>query len=174
MKVLSMNKPPPQPPQPPEFDRKLQFYPFHLLGIALLILVPVLALLGVFGETSAVVQGASNGIELEVHYSNRIHFQGLDGTEIRIRNTTGNVISSLTVAIDKAFLDNFSDLAFTPEVTQITEAAYLVELSEVQPGETRIVTYDSRGKIAGSHLGNVTVVSADNGPTVVLETLIIP
>jgi hypothetical protein len=164
----------PEPPQPPEYERKLKFYPYQLIGIPLLFLIPILALFGVFGETSTVIQSEANGIELEIHYANRVLFQGLDGTEIHVRNATETVIPALTISIEKAFLDNYSDIAFTPDVEEINDVAYILELSDVQPSETRIVTYDSRGKIIGAHRGTVTASYEGDGPSVILETFIIP
>ena len=164
----------PQPPQPPKFERKLHFYPFQLIGIPILFVIPILALLGVFGETSTTIQQAENGLELEVHYSNRVLFQGLDGTEIHVENTSNQTISNLTIQIEKSFLDNYSDLSFTPEVDEITEQAYVIELLDVQPGETRIVAYDSRGKIVGSHQGRITASTATSSVAVSLDVWIIP
>jgi hypothetical protein len=164
----------PQPPQPPKFERKLKFYPYQLIGIPLLFLIPILALLGLFGETSTSIQSADSGIEINVHYPNRIHFQGLDGTEIAIRNTTENVIPLVTVSVEKAFLDAYSDVTFTPDVDRITEEVYMIDLTDIPSGETRYITIDSRGKIAGSHRGFVTASADDIGPSVTLETFIFP
>jgi hypothetical protein len=164
----------PEPSQPPEFERKLKFYPFQLISFPLLFIIPILALFGVFGETSTVIQSEANGIELEIHYANQVLFQGLDGTEIHVRNASDTVMSTLTISIEKAFLDNYSDIAFTPDVEVINDLVYILELSDVQPGETRIVTYDSRGKIIGAHRGTVTASYEGAGPSVVIETFIIP
>jgi hypothetical protein len=171
----------PQPPQPPEFDRKLHFYPFQLIGIPILLLIPLLALFGVFGETSTSVEQSENGITLNIQYSNRVHFQGLDGTEIHVQNTRSQPIPLLTVSIEKAFLDNYSDISFIPDVDEITDEAYFIRLEDVQPGETRVVTYDSKGKLVGSHQGTITAAASDGDDTpvsastaVILEVFIFP
>lgn len=164
----------PQPPQPPDFDRKLHFYPYQLIGLPILFLIPLLALFGVFGETSTTVEQVGSGITLEVEYSNRVHFQGLDGTEIRVQNTSDQAIPVLTVSIEKAFLDNYSDISFTPDVDAITDEAYIIRLEDVQPGEARIVTYDSKGKIAGQHHGTVTATTGEASTSVTLDIFIFP
>jgi hypothetical protein len=163
-----------QPAQPRAFEPRLKFYPYQLIGIPILFLIPILALFGVFGETSTVAQSEANGIDLEVHYTNRVLFQGLDGTEIQVRNATDAVIPILTITVEKAFLENYSDISFAPNVDKINDEAYFFELLDVQPNETRIVTYDSRGKIAGSHSGTVTASYEAGDASVTVETFIIP
>lgn len=164
-----------EPPQPPDdFSPHLSFYPFQLIGIPLLFLIPILALFGVFGETKATLQGVGNGLEMEVTYSNRVLFQGLDGSDISVTNTTNDLIPTLTVTIETAFLDNFSDVDFAVSVTDVTDNVYIIELTDVQPGETRRVSYESRGAVAGSHRGIINAFAGASNVSVTVESLIIP
>jgi hypothetical protein len=170
----------PQPPQPPKFERKLHFYPFQLIGIPILFLIPILALFGVFGKTSTSVENSGSGLSLHVDYANRVLYQDTDGTEIRVQNTSDQPYPMLTVAIEKQFLDNYSDISFMPEIDEITNDAYFIRFEDVQPGETHIVKFDSKGKVAGQHRGMIIVNAGGEDEPVIassavtLETLIIP
>jgi hypothetical protein len=164
----------PQPPQPKEQKRSLRFYSYQVIGIPLLFLVPILAVFGVFGETTTMLNSSNGGIELEVKYTNRVLFQGLDGTEIAVRNTSEEVLEMVIISIDKAFLDAYSDVDISPDVSVITEEAYLVELSQLQPGQTQFVTIDSRGRLIGNHQGTIRATANDLSTSVTLEVFIIP
>lgn len=41
----------PQPPEVPDIKRRIQLHPWQWIGIPLFLLIPILALFGVFGET---------------------------------------------------------------------------------------------------------------------------
>ena len=91
-----------------------------------------------------------------------------------MQNTSDQAIPVLTVSIEKAFLDNYSDISFTPDVDAITDEAYIIRLEDVPPGEARIVTYDSKGKIAGQHHGTVTATTGEASTSVTLDIFIFP
>jgi hypothetical protein len=164
----------PEPAQPAEVKRRFQLYRYQWIAIPLLFLVPILAIFGVFGETATTVQSSQAGLELEVQYSDRILFQGLDGTEIAIRNTSDQVLETVTLSIDKAFLTAYSDIAFSPDVDVITDEAYIIELTNLQPGQTQFVTIDSRGKLIGRHRGIIRATVNELSVSVTLDVFIIP
>lgn len=172
---MSQNEQPiAQPPQPDEQTRRIHFYGYQGMGLCVLFLIPILALLGVFGETSTTLYAAEGDLELTVQYSNRILFQGLDGTEIAIHNNGDQRLERVTLSIDKAYLDAYSDISFSPDVTRITGDAYIIELLNVQPGQTQVVTMDSRGKLVGSHQGMIDVTAGAQSVSLMLDVFIIP
>jgi hypothetical protein len=60
-----------QPPQPPEIEKNLAFYPEQWIGIPFLMLLPILALLGVFGEGYNEASASSDALAITVEYPTR-------------------------------------------------------------------------------------------------------
>ncbi len=163
-----------QPPQPPDFKRKIDFYPFQLIGIPLLFLLPILALFGYLSETTTVVRESGKGMEIVVNYPGRINYQSLDRTEITVTNTTGGAIPDMAVMIDKTYLESFAEISFMSDIKEITGEAYVFDLSNLPPHESRSVVYESRGAAIGSHSGTITVSSGEDTLTAVVETFVYP
>lgn len=164
----------PQPPKPPELERKMLFYPYQLIAIPLLLLIPVLALFGVFGETMATAAASQNGIELEVDYPTRMLYHSDQTIEVQVRNTTGSALPLVTVTLDVSYLNGFSDLSFVPSNVVISDDVYRINFENVQAGETRILTIDTVSVEYGSHQGTISVTAGANGPSVTVSTFIIP
>jgi hypothetical protein len=57
------------PPSPPEIQRKLAFYPYQIIGLVMILAVPLLAVLGVFGETFAEVTASNSNLAVQVTYT---------------------------------------------------------------------------------------------------------
>jgi hypothetical protein len=163
-----------KPPQSTEFKRELDFYPFQVIGIPLIFIIPMLALFGVLGETTTILHATGNSIEVSVSYSNRINLQSFDEMEISIRNTSNEAISSLTVSIEKAFLDNFSEISFLVDISEISDEAYVIELLDLEPKEAKIIRFSSRGTVFGSHQGIITVSTGEDAVRILIETFIFP
>jgi hypothetical protein len=163
-----------KPPQPPEIPRRIHLYPYQWVGFLCLFLIPVLALFGVFGETRDVAQIQANGIELTVMYTNRVHFHAQSTTRILVRNTQTEVMPAIQVAIDRSLLDNYAELTFMPGVAEITASEFVIQLTGIPPGETRVILLNSRGKIPGFHQGMVTASAGEEQITVKLEVFIFP
>jgi hypothetical protein len=115
-----------------------------------------------------------DGIDLEVIYVNRIHYQARNGTQISVTNTTDEVMPTLNILFERAFLDNFIDLSSIPNISEINENAYIVTFSDIQPHETQIIALESRGKFAGFHQGTITASTGDQEVSVTLEVFIFP
>jgi hypothetical protein len=165
----------PQPPQPPSVDRKLQLYPYQYIGIPLLILIPILALFGVFNETYSTATGSSADFELQVKYPVRGLYNMPHTIEVTIRNKSEQVVPSLSLSFDKNYMDAFKQIVFLPDDLTITDQGYTVNLTNVQSGEMRVVTVSVEPDRYWQHWGSVTVI-ADGAESakVQLESFIFP
>jgi hypothetical protein len=145
------------PPDAPEIKRRLMFHPLQLIGMPLVILIPVLALLGFFGETQQNRQISSPDFGLYVEYYDRTRYQSEAMVRAAVRNLTDEPIPAVTVAFDRDYIDSFSEVTMMPDVRQITERDYEVELTNLLPGQTYWITLDMKGEKYGQHQGSVTV-----------------
>jgi hypothetical protein len=139
------------PPQAPDIPRQWILYNYQYIAIPLLLLIPVLALFGVLGETSTTVEAAGEGIALRVHYPDRAHYEAYNHVEVTVRNESGADISGVMVEFERELLDHFSQLSVNPSLTEITETAYRVELGDIGAGEERLVTLDYQPDMNGAH-----------------------
>jgi hypothetical protein len=163
----------PQPPQPPDVERELQFYPWQIAGIVLIALVPILALFNVFGEAFETTSAASAELEINVLYPARYTYSMINSVEVSVHNLSAQSIPTVTVRIDRSYLDSFSHVNITPGPKTITEDAYEVELTDLTAGEVRRVVAEIQGDKYGMHEAFITAVPEGAGPVEVSITTIV-
>lgn len=140
-----------EPPQAPDIPRQWKFYNYQYIAIPLLLLIPVLALFGVLGETSTTVEAADEGLVLRVHYPDRAHYEAYNHIEVTVRNESAGTLSGVTIEFDRELLGQFSQLSVNPSLSEITETVYRVELDDIESGGERVVTLDYQPDMNGSH-----------------------
>jgi len=148
-----------EPPKAPDIPRQWKFYNYQYIAIPLLLLIPLLALLGVLGETSATVEAENEGLIVRVIYPDRAHYEAYNHIEVTVRNESGGDISGAFVEFERELLDNFSQLGVNPSLTEITETAYRVELGDLEAGAERVVTLDYQPDMNGTHDSWVRLVA---------------
>lgn len=159
-----MNKQPPEPassdvnrgswtapPQAPEMPRQWKFYRFQYVALPILLLIPILALMGVFGETAATIEAVSAGFIVRVQYPDRAHYEANNQIVVTLRNETGRDLSNVSVEFDRKLLDQCSELSFNPALKEITESVYRVEVGGLRAGGERVVTLDYQPDMNGHH-----------------------
>lgn len=165
----------PEPPQPPPFQRKLQIAPLQMVVIPLLLLIPLLALFGLFGENHASAQGNNQELNVRVDYVSRYRYKMINTMMVEVTNQSGQSPITITVAFDRSYIDGFSEVTFTPSTETITAEAYEVELTEVAAGETRVVEVEMRGEHYWTHKGLVSASGADGEPVeIAVRTTVLP
>jgi hypothetical protein len=144
-----------EPPQPPEIQRKLQFHLVQWIGMPFLILIPILAVLGVFGKTTDEARAENETVAISVTFPTRTHYGVEEIMEVRVTNTSDQTIPSLRILFDADYFSKFSQLSFVPEVDQVTDTSYEIELTDVLPDETRLLTVDYAAQAMGNYPGYV-------------------
>lgn len=164
-----------KPPQPPPISRKFEIRLYQMIGLPLIMLVPILALLGIFGETVDSTVISSPQLEMRVEYPTRFRYKMLDSITVTLRNVSGQPISALDVRFARAYIRGFSTVTFTPPVKSITEEDYILELNDLQPEETRIITVSIQAEKYGTHKGTIRVTpESAESVQVSLGTFIFP
>jgi hypothetical protein len=118
------------PPPPPEVRRRVMLHGAQWIGIPLLMLVPVLALLGVFGESRRHAEAGSDVLRVEVDYPQR-HRTGLrSDIVVRLRNVSSAPLDGVSVAFDPAYFSDAFNVLFNPPAS----APHEVALPVLEPG----------------------------------------
>ena len=147
----------------------------QLIGIPLMMLIPILALLGVFGETVHEVTEAGRELEMHVRFPARFRYKMIDSITVSVRNASNQPITSVNITFDRAYIESFSTVTFIPSVKQVTETVYIVELTNLRPGEVQVVSLSVQAEKYGNHQGVITVKpDGEEGLQARLTTLTFP
>lgn len=133
----------------PDRPRKLRMHTFQLIGIPLLILIPVLALLNVFGVTRDYAEDSSAEVTLRVEFPTRYRYKQIENVQVEVENLSQHRIDTLIVAFDRTYVQNFSTPTFIPSPSEPFE----VEVSNMEPGSTRRIWAELQGESYGRHTG---------------------
>jgi hypothetical protein len=147
----------PGPPEAPDIERKLQFDKLQLIGVPILMLLPILALFGLFGETFDHSSAETAEVALHVEYPSRYRHGRTNPLRITVTNRSPQPLAHLTVAVSRDYVERFSEVAAVPEITAIDEAAFLIEFEEIPPGAERRVLLELRAWEHGYHRATVWV-----------------
>lgn len=132
------------PPAPPEMKRRVTIYPMQALGMSLIALIPLLALLGVFGEVDQRISTTGASFTVQAEYPARTRHRVFETITITITNAAQQAYESATVEVSEDFIASFAEVAFDVEVDRITPEAYVFQLDDFQPGESRIIGVELR------------------------------
>ncbi|HEY3477015.1 MAG TPA: hypothetical protein VGK56_20520 [Anaerolineales bacterium] len=122
-----------------------------------MILIPVLALLGMFGESYHEITTSNPDLEVQVRYPTRFRYKMIDAVTVSLTNISAQPFATAHIGFDREYVEGFSAVIFTPSVKHITDTVYLVELNDLQPGETRIISVSIQAEEYGRHKGTITV-----------------
>ncbi len=165
----------PQPPQSPDFKREFRLYPYQWITIPLLFIVPILAIFGLFDANIVDVRASGDNVELRVEYSTRYRYYMDVPAYVFVTNTSDAALPVITVRFDRAFVDNFIEIQFTPDTNAVTERWYEVDLEDVQAGETRMIRVDLQADDYGTQRGTVAVAVGETAVAdVQLDSFIYP
>ena len=165
-----MASPNPSPPRAPSIEPKIELTRKQRIGIPILLDVPILALFGLFGETQGHAHTTSGSIDLEVSYPARFRYRQVQSLDVSVRNLSTSVADTIKVSFDTAYISRFSSVRFDPAA----RSAYTVDLTDVKPSESRLVSVELWGQDYGSHRGTVVARHGTDSPIVHLSTFVFP
>jgi hypothetical protein len=140
-----------------------------------MLMIPILALFGVFGETVDEATESSRELEMHVRFPTRFRYKMIDTITVSVRNASNQPITSVHITFDRAYIESFSTVTFIPSVKQVTETVYIVELTDLRPGEVQVVSLSVQAEKYGNHQGVITVKpDGEDGLQARLTTLTFP
>lgn len=150
----------PQPPQPPKIQQHVNLSRGQLIGLPVLLLIPILALLGVFGLTEEQATRSGEEFELTVHYSGRAQYMAGFDLVIEVTNLSNQPREGVMVGLSRTFVDSFTEASFLPSVGLVTGSEYLFDLGTMPAAASRTVSARLTPGSYWSTPGTVTVSSS--------------
>lgn len=160
----------PRPSDPPAVKRHVVLTVKQRLGLPLIAAVPLLALLGVFGEHSNTTSVRSTSLEVHAWYPARFRYRQIQALRIDVRNISRVTLDTVKVSVDTAYVSRFSSVRFDPAPA----AAYIVPLTHLRPGEHGLVSAELWGEQYGRHRGRITVTAAGDSVAMSISTFVFP
>lgn len=158
------------PPDAPDIPRRVRLYPGQWIGIPILILIPLLAMLSVFGETRATAEASDGPVHVEVDYPTRLRTGQRSEIEVRVRNLSAAALTAVTLSFDPDYFARFADVSFMPG----PGAPYELELTGLGPGETSVLRIELEGDRAWRSHGRISVHHDGGAAHLPLSTFTFP
>jgi hypothetical protein len=158
------------PPEPPVVTPRFAFTRKQYIGIPLLTLIPVLTLLGVFGEKREFVQATSRSLEMRIEYPSRFRYRQVQPLDITITNVSVHTLDTVMVSLDTAYITRFSSVRISPEPTQ----NFVVTLMNLRPQEARLIHAELWGERYGSHRAEIIGAASADTVRQQIHTFVFP
>jgi hypothetical protein len=162
--------PDPSPPRAPSIEPRVQLSAKQLVGFPIMLLIPILALFGVFGESEAHARAKSASLEMMVSYPSRMHYRQVQSLQVTVRNLAPTMADTVKVAFDTSYISRFTGVRFDPSA----KTAYVVDLTDVKPSESRLISVELEGQVYGSQRSRVVARHGADSAMVHLRTLVFP
>lgn len=159
-----------QPPQPPSVKKRFQFTKAQWIGMPVILLIPVLALIGLFDTHSTRVTATVGDLQITVEHPTSVRYKRNEPISIVVQNLSASTFPTVTVAIDNAYINGFSTVTFTPDVDEVTADAFILHLEDVQPNESRRIAIEIQGEHYWGHTGTVTAKATAKATAEVHDT----
>lgn len=131
-----MTAPLPLPPHPPRYRREVRLGALEWIGIPALALLPVLALSGALGPSSArMVVQAPDALWMDVSHPSRLRHLGTGELVVSVTNTGAKGTQALAIGFDEDYLAHFSSIEALPAPEAFRSGRAWVSLPTLAPGE---------------------------------------
>jgi hypothetical protein len=141
------------PPEAPDLPRQIHLYRAQYIGLPILFLLPVPAVLGVFGEARDDARMAFGGVELAVDYPSRLRSGQRSEITVRVRNSAADPPGPLFMVWDTAYLHGFAALERLPGRQGVSPHAVALA-----PGEEWTIRLELEGGALWQHRGSVAAL----------------
>ena len=159
-----------EPPAVPDIERRLALTRKQRIGLPLLAAVPLLALLGFFGERARTRHIESASFNVDITYPLRFRYRQIQPLRVSVKNTWRDTIDTVRVSFDTAYISRFSSVRFDPSIT----SAYVVPITHLTPLSSGLVSVELWGERYGMHYGTITVSTRTEYITVGISTFVFP
>lgn len=159
-----------EPPKAPTIPAKIRLNRSEKMGLPFLFLLPVLAVAGAFGPATEVVEGQTSSVGWSAEYPSRLRFQNSERLNVRVQNRSQVTLAQVKLAFDPNYIHAFTTVAFDPAPSK----SYEVELQNLAPGESRLVSVQLAAEQYGPHKGWIALSDGQEAARANLSTFIFP
>jgi hypothetical protein len=142
-----------KPPQPPPIERRTRLGRVQKIGMPLLALIPVAALLGVFGPGEATSRAAAGELSIEVRYPSLLRHKTSQPFELTVTNRGATPALGVAARIDEAWLSSFGAVEVRPQPQRLDARHAEFALGDLAPGAVRKVSGRLEAGDPGRHTG---------------------
>jgi hypothetical protein len=107
---------------------------------------------------------------MRISYPERFHYRQVLSLRVSVRNLAARTLDTVKVSFDTAYISRFSSVRFDPPARE----AYAVELVDVKPSESRIVSVELWGQDYGRHPGTVSARAGSDSVVARFRTFVFP
>jgi hypothetical protein len=161
---------PAEPPRAPSITRRLALTRKQLIGLPLLAAIPILTLFGVFGEHQSTARTASHALEMTIRYPARFRYRQIQPLDVTVRNASDQTIDTVDVSLDTAYISRFSSVRIEPA----PRSAFVVTLTGMRPGESRLISAELWGERYGRHEGRIVATARADTASATVRTIVFP
>ena len=158
------------PPRPPALSRRIRLTTVQRWGLPVMFAIPVLALLGTFGERYSDVHGTGGSLAATFHYPSRIHYRQSLSFRLLVQNTGATPEDSVMVRLDPRFMRAFASV----RIAAPFRAPYDIELGRLRAGESRTVTGEVSGDAYWQSQGSIQVSGSRSRIRLPVSTFVYP
>lgn len=158
------------PPIAPRLNGRIALTAKQRFGLPFIAAVPLLALLGLFGERTALSVDRSKTVDVAVTYPERLRYRQTQPLRVMVRNRSADPIDSALVSFDTAYIAGFSDVRFDPP----DRSAFVVPIAHLAAGASSLVSVSLSGDAYGRHRGRIVVTANGDSLAIAISTLVFP
>jgi hypothetical protein len=159
------------PPGAPDAPRRVHLYAAQWIGLPFLAVLPVLAMVGVFGETTSRATATMSALEIDVEYPARIRTGQVARLEVVVRNVGPVPTEDVRVRFDPDWFEGAANLLITPAA----ESPLEVLLPRIEAGGEEHVRVEFHWESLWLKTGSVSVEQPSATPaSLLLRTFIYP
>ena len=159
-----------QPPEAPRLRPRFRMHRNELAGLLVIAVLPFLAIMGIFGPRAERARAWSSALVLDVEYPGRFRRGMTQRLEATVSNRSPVLMPKVTLRFERAYLGAFGVISVMPDVTE----PYVIELPNLQSGESRPVVIELEAERYGRHRGQLTATYGSNSVAATLTTLVFP
>jgi hypothetical protein len=140
------------PQDPPELPRRIHLYKSQWIGLPILFVLPILAILDVFGERREVIAESRDPLWVSVDYPTRLRAGQRSDVLVRVVNRSADPVSALAVEWDPQFLAGFAAVERMPPHDHAPAEPF-----DLEPGGEQLQRIELEGNTLWRHRGLVSV-----------------
>jgi hypothetical protein len=150
--------------------RRFVSSPGQLAGLALLALLPIIALTGRLGDSTARERAVLGELLLDLSYPSTMRYGNIGAVELHLHNAGERVLARISVEADTSYVTRFSRLRAVPPV----ERQHAIPVPPLEPGASGVVALELEAHRYGRHRGELRLIAGADTVLLRLSTFVFP